>query len=423
MAGLWNRLTAPARIVRRWFHSGRTDAGVYIDADNAQQDATVWAARQYLSRTVAQLPWRVMRETANGGEPAPSSPADWLIHKRPNPEMGSFTFRETLQSWAIMHGNGYAEIERDNRGAPYALWPLHPSRVEPKRDDAGVLFYRVRDANGGGFVDVDAMDIFHVRGYGDGPVGVSVIEFAAQSIGWARATQIFGSTFFGEGMNPSGVVEYDKKLSGPAMEILREELDQVYKGPRGKRTAILDAGMKFTKLAVQPNDAQFIETRQHQVEEVCRWFGVPPHKVMHLLHANFASIEHQSIEVVVDAITPWAKIWEDEADYKLFGPQNRQGFYTKMNLTGLLRGDMAARAAFYTQGFLMGGLTINDYLRSEDRPTIGKPGDVRFVPANMMTLERAIALGQTTPTPAGQQDLPLPPTPPAKDPAADEGAA
>jgi HK97 family phage portal protein len=411
VAGFVNRVVAPARVaVKRYFNVGRTAAGVYVDADRALRDATVWACGQYLAKTIAQLTWHAMRATpGGGGEVASTHPADWLIWKRPNPEMGSFLFRFILMWWAIFKGNGYAEIERDNRGAPYALWPIHPDRVEPKRrDGTGELFYRVWDASGGGYVDLDAMDMFHIRGFGDGIVGVSVIEYAAESIGWALATQVFGSTYFGEGMNPTGVVEVQRALSGDAMKILREELEAVYKGPKGKRTAILDAGMAFKKVSQTPDESQFIETRQHQVEEICRWFGVPPHKVMHLLRATFSNIEHQSIEVVVDSITPWVKIWEDEADYKLFGPQNRQGLYTKMNLKSLMRGDAASRADYYTKLWGIGALTINGILRAEDENPIGPEGDTRFVPANMMTLERAIAAGATATTPAGQQSLPVP---------------
>lgn len=409
---VWNRLTAPVKIAgRRLLHLGRTDSGVYVDADTALKTAACWACVEYLAKTVAQLPWRVMREGPNGGELAQSHPADYLLHKRPNAEMGSFTFRQTMMHWAVMRGNAYAEIQRDNRGAPYALWQIHPDRVEPKRDLIGTLFYRVWNS-GSDYVDIAAQDMLHIRGFGDDVVGVSVIEYAARSIGWTQATEIFGATFFGEGMNPSGIVEKGSALSVPAMEILREELDRLYKGVKGKRYAILDAGMKFTKLATQPNDAQFIETRQHQVEEICRWFGVPPHKVMHLLRATFTNIEHQSIEVVVDSVTPWCKIWEEEGDYKLFGAQNRLGYYTKMNLKGLMRGDSLARGDFYSKTFQIGGLTINDFLRSEDMPTIGAAGDVRFVPANMMTLEHAIKLGETTTTPAGQQSLPVPPATP-----------
>jgi HK97 family phage portal protein len=164
--------------------------------------------------------------------------------------------------WVLRYGNGYAEIERDNRGAPYALWPIHPDRVEPaRRNGHGELFYRVWDEAGGGYVDLAAMDMFHIRGFGDGAVGLSVIEYAAESIGWAQATEIFGATFFGEGMNPSGIVDVQKGLSAGGRRRPARGAGGLYKGPKGKRTAILDAGMKFERLATNPNDAQFIETR------------------------------------------------------------------------------------------------------------------------------------------------------------------
>lgn len=391
----FNRSTAAEKLTGgRRVTTGRTGSGVYIDADEAFKDATVWACIHYRSNMLAQVPWRAMRNDPQQGRIVQDThPVDWLLNKRPNPEMGAFTFRQTLMQWKLRYGNGYAEIERDNRGAAYALWPIHPRRVVPYRDGAGILGYRVYNETGAP-VELDAMDMFHVRGLGDGPVGLSVIEYAAESIGWSRATQIFGATYFGEGMNPSGVVETPKALSPGAMELLRGELDQLYKGPKGKRTVILDGGMKFSRLSTEPNDSQFIETRQHQVEETCRWFQTPPHKAMHLLRATFTNIEHQSIEVVTDVVTPDARIFEDEADYKLFGPQNRGGFYTKMVLQALMRGDAKARAEFYQLMFGMAGLTPNMIAEHEDMNGFGPAGDVRFVPGNMMTLERAIKLGQ-----------------------------
>jgi HK97 family phage portal protein len=175
------------------------------------------------------------------------------------------------------------------------------------------------------------------------------------------------------------------------MEALREEIERLYTGPKGKRTAILDAGIKFTKTAANADESQFIETRQHQVEEICRWFGVPPHKVMHLLRATFSNIEHQSIEVVVDCVTPWVRVFEDEANYKLFGASNRQGFFTKMNLNALLRGDAASRAQFYKTMFELGALSPNDILRLEDMKTIGPHGDQRFRSQNLAPLDPAEA--------------------------------
>lgn len=371
----------------RIVYNGRTLAGVYVDADTALKNATVWACVQYLTKAVGQLPWRAMRETPKGSEVALTHPVDFLLHKRPCPDMGAFNWRQTMLGNALMRGNAYAEIERDNRGMPYALWPIHPERVCVRRATNGQLEYEVWGS--GGNAILSAADMYHVRGFGDGPVGYGVIEYAAQSIGWAQATEVFGSSFFGDGMKPSGVVEVPNKMSPEGLNLLKAEMKSLYAGPRGQKTVFLDNGMKFNPIAMQPNNAQFIETRQHQVEEICRWFGVPPHKVMHLLRSTFSNIEHQAIEVVVDSVTPWVRVFEEEADYKLFGAQNRQNFYTKMSLQALLRGDNASRMQFY-KGLFELGVPLNQILAFEDMNGIGADGDVSFTTNNVQTLERAI---------------------------------
>jgi HK97 family phage portal protein len=401
----WGNQPSTSRIV----HSGRTIAGVYVDADTALKNATVWACVRYLTRAFAQLPWHAMMKDTNGNATVASShPVDWLLNKRPCADYGSFSWREAMLGNALLRGNAYAEIQWDNRGLPYALWPIHPERVCPRRAANGELEYEVW--NSGGNTVLAARDMYHVRGFGDGPVGYNVVEYAAQSIGWAQATEIFGSTFFGEGMNPSLAVKSKKSMTPEGLAALKEEMRTLYKGPKGQRTVYLDADMDVEKLTGTPEEAQFIETRQHQVEEICRWFGCPPHKVMHLLRATFSNIEHQSIEVVVDSITPWARIFEEEADYKLFGAANRQGFYTKMSLQALLRGDNASRMAFY-KGLVELGVPLNQILALEDMNGIGADGDVSFVSNNIQTLKRAIAGPQPQPAAAAvdaNQDNPPP---------------
>lgn len=392
-------------VTSRIIHTGRTAANVYVDADTALRNDTVWACVQYLTKAVAHLPWRVMKVVGQGGDVQDKHPVDWLLHKRPCPDMGAFSWRQTMLGQALLRGNAYAEIEWDNRGMPYALWPIHPDRVRVSRDDAGALQYEVWSK--GGNVVLPASDVFHVRGFGEGAVGYSVVEYAAQSIGWAQATELFGSTYFGEGMNPSGIITSKAGLSPAALELLRADMDRLYKGPKGKRTMILDADMGFQKLTSSPDESQFIESMQHQVEQICRWFGVPPHKVMHLLRATYSNIEHQSIEVVVDSVTPWVRVFEEEADYKLFGAMNRQGFYSKMNMRALLRGDNASRAQFYKALYEMGALSTNDILSLEDMNGIGPDGDKRFRSTNLVPLD------YVDESPAAVDDPVADPVPPA----------
>jgi HK97 family phage portal protein len=393
LAGIWNRLTTEPRYpgASRVPMVMKTLSGVHITPDTAVTVPVVWACLRYLSQTVAVLPWHVMRETDTGGEIVRTHHIDWLLHKRPSKEWSSFQFRETMTHWALRWGNAYAEIERDGAGRPFALWPIHPERVEVCRDpETKVLFYEVDHK-----LEFRAEDIFHIRGFGEGPVGVNVITYAAQSIGWAAAAQLFGATFFGNGMNVAGVVKVKKQLSIEAFQRLKKELASLYGGVRNSnKTAVLDGDMEWSQVSVDPNKAQFIATNQYLVEDICRWFGVPPHKVMHLLRATFSNIEHQAIEVVVDSISPWVKRWEDEADYKLFG-NNRQNFYTKMNMKALMRGDVVSRGNFYQLMRYVGAYSANDILRKEDENTIGPEGDKRVMQSQFTTLER---IGEDPPT-------------------------
>lgn len=394
----------------------QTAAGVRVDPDEALKNATVWACVGYLSRTVGQLPWRVMQQQPNG-DPlrAPGHPLQYLLATRPNKEMSSVTWREVMVGWAVRRGNAVAEIQRDARGVPVALWPIHPSRVDFKRDDAGELLYEVTNSDGSK-VYLQAMDVFHLRGYGEGPVGLDVMAYAAESIGWAQATEVFGASFFGNGANASGFLYAPGKLSPDAYKNIERKLKDKHGGPKkSNRTMIVDGGMKFEKQTTDPNDAQFIETRQHQVEEICRWFGVPPHKVMHMLRSTFSNIEHQSIEVVVDSISPWAVRIEQEGDYKLFG-QNRRGFFNKLDLKGLLRGDFKSRQQGLQIMRRNGVINGNEWRRLEDMDGIGDEGEMFIVERNMTTLD---ALGQqpvagatdpaqhVDPQPDPQEDTPV----------------
>lgn len=399
--GILNRLTTEPRYPGggRVSSASRTLAGVTITPDTAVTIATVWACLRYLSQTVAVLPWHVFRLGKRGAEVATTHPIDWMLWKRVSAEWSSFQFRETLIHWALRWGNGYSEIERDQANRPFALWPIHPERVqvcratEAETSDGGVpinvgdLFYEVNNGTNG-TTTIAARDMFHLRGFGEGPVGVNVIHYAAQSLGWARAAQLFGASFFGNGANVAGVVINKKPLKAEGLKRQRAEFEQLYKGVRNAhKTAFLDNEADWKAIGIDPEKSQLVETHQLLIEEICRWFGVPPHKVMHLLRATFSNIEHQAIEVVVDSITPWAKRLEDEADYKLFG-NNRSGFYSKINLNGLMRGDSAARAAFYKNMRDIGAYSVNRILELEDENTIGADGDKHTMQSGFTTLER-----------------------------------
>lgn len=386
----------------RVYNGMRTVAGVAITPDNAVTLPAVWACLRYLTQTVGVLPWHALADGERGAEVQSRNPVDYLIYERPNEECSSFQFRETLLHWALRWGNGYAEIERDQANRPFALWPIHPDRVQVCRDEnTGKLFYEVSNGTNG-TVDVDLMNMFHLRGFGEGPVGVNVIEYAAQSLGWARAVQLFGASFFGNGATPTTVVLNKRKMSEPALEEQRIAFEELYKGPaKANKTAYLDMDADIKAIGLDAEKSQLIETHQYLVEDVCRWFGVPPHKVMHLLRATFSNIEHQAIEVVVDSISPWTKRFEDEANYKLFG-RNRRGLYTKMNMNALLRGDTQSRMEWYKGMVGIGAYSPNRVLESEDENRIGPEGDIHVMQSQNVTLDR-IASGETGPVASATQ--------------------
>lgn len=367
--------------------SSGTVAGVHITPDNVLSIPTAWACHRYLTQTVAVLPWHAMKGVDGGAEIQSRHPVDYLLHKRPNPEMSSFQFRETLLGMAVRWGNGYAEIERDDLGRPLALWPLQSERTTVCRDEnTGELFYEVNNG-ASGKVQIEARNMFHIRGFSEGPVGISVVDVARQSLGWARAAQLYGASFFGNGATPSVVVKNKTALTVDGLKAQKAEFSQLYRGAtKAHKTAHIDNDASIEVLTFNAQETQLIETHMFLVEEVCRWFGVPPHKVSHLLRATFSNIEHQAIEAVTDSISPWVKRFEDEADHKLFG-NNRSGIYTKMNMTALLRGDSASRAAFYKEMVQVGAMSPNEVRGLEDLNSIGPDGDIHVMQSQNVTLE------------------------------------
>lgn len=418
-----NRLTRPDRYISTRTRSrGRSLAGPVITPDTAMQVATVWAATRYLSQTVGNLTWRVKRYTTSGGtENSPRHPVDWLIWRRPNPDWSSFQFRETLTHWAIRHGNGYAEIERNDFGIPIALWPMHPDSVQAMRRQTPPYELYYEFSNGETRVELPARDVFHVRGYGDNEVGLSVIQLAAESIGWQKAVQLFGAAFFGNGMQPSGVVINKKGITPEGLEAQKAAWEEEHKGPRNKmKTFFLDNDAEYKAITSTARDAQLVEIDKHLVVEICRWIGVPPSKVMDLTQAHYNNIEHESISVVVDSVKPWVTRFEDEADAKLFGPANRNGFWTEMDLRDLLRGDMKATMEYRRGMVQVGALSPNEIREEDGLNSLGPEGDVHVMQQQMVPLKR-IKAAEKAPEPQKQIAPPQPRLPaPEPEPVEDD---
>lgn len=402
-------LKNPAKWLMDWSLGRKTRAGEYVNEQTSLSLAAYYACMRCIAEDIAKLPLLTYQRIARGKERATEHWAYKLLHDRPNPMQTSFTFREVMTSRAVSWGGGFAEIEKNGRGETLALWPIHPSRVTIEWETDTRIRYLVRGNRNSNQPSrtflIPPERMFHVRGLGDEIYGWSVARIGAESLGLAMAAQSFGAGFFGNGSHPIGVLEHPDKLEPEAQDKLRRDWSEMYTGPENAfKPAILEQGMKWNKLGIPPNEAQFLETRQFQTEEICRWFRMPPHKIQHLLRSTFSNIEEQSIEYVVDTLTPWAVRWEQEIAFKILNLPQDEEIFAEHLLLGLLRGDQTKRSNFMRTLFGIGALSQNDIREIENMNTIGPDGDVYYVPLNMIRSE----LAATAPMPGTQTAQPEP---------------
>lgn len=336
----------------------RSASGIRVTPQKALSLSAYLACQRVISEDTAKLPLIVYRRLDRGKERAPEHPAYPIVHDQPNPDMSSMAFRETLTHHAMGWGNGYAEIQRVGAGGVHAMWPIHPSRVEMVRNQDGAWVYRVWSDDGGYYV-LEPDRMFHIHGMGfDGRTGYSIARMAAESLGVAIATQQFGGRFFSNGLNIGGVYQTDKKLSDTGYQRLRKSMEDVHAGvDNAHKAMILEEGLKFAKTTIPPDEAQWLETRQFQVEDICRWHRVSPHKVQHLLRSTFNNIEHLGLEHVTDTLMPWEVRWEQEIQRKIIRDPN---YFAEHLNDALLRGDTMSRYQAHNLSITGGWGTRNE---------------------------------------------------------------
>lgn len=335
------------RDVRAWIGGQPVHSGVTVNEQTAMRYITVYSCVRVLAETLASLPLFVYRERPAGGrEKARDHPVYYLLHDQPNDEMTSFTFRETQMGHLVISGNCYSVITQNRRGEVIDLYPLPWHQVVPRRNlETNKIEYQVNDR--GKIEILPAEKIFHIPGLGyDGIMGYSPIRMAREAIGLGLAATEFAARFYGQGMNIGGVLEHPQKLSDKAYEHLQKSLEERGAGLANSwRPLILEEGMKWTRIPMPMTDAQFIETRKLNRDEICGLFRVPPHMVANLERATFSNVEHLSLEFIMYTMLPWIQRWEQTINWKLFTRQEReQGYYVKFNVSGLLRGDAKSRA-------------------------------------------------------------------------------
>ena len=300
------------------FLFGRTTSGKPVNETTAMQTTAVYACVRILSEAVASLPVHVYRYREDGGkEKVIDHPLYQVLHDEPNPEMTSFVFRETLMSHLLIWGNAYAQIIRDGAGRVLALYPLLPNKMDVQRDDKGEIYYvysRSSDENPNfkeyGDIQLKKEDVLHIPGLGfDGLIGYSPIAMAKNAVGMTLACEEYGASFFANGANPGGVLEHPGVLKDPSK--VRESWNAVYRGTNNAhKIAVLEEGMKYQQIGIPPEEAQFLETRKFQINEIARLYRIPPHMIGDLDKSSFSNIEQQSLEFVKYTLDPWVARWE-----------------------------------------------------------------------------------------------------------------
>lgn len=371
-----------------------SNVGLFICEESAMRTSAVYACVRVLAETVASLPFPLYKRLLRGKEKAIYHPLYSLLHDVPNHEMTSFSFRETMMTYLLLWGNAYALIQYKGK-YPTELWPLHPSRVYVDRHSVTKeLVYKYSDEND--MYEYSTNQILHIPGLSyNGITGLSPVGLARQTIGLAQATEEFGSRFFSNGARPGGILEHPGIVKDP--EKLRKSWEEVYKGVRNShKIAVLEEGMQYKEIGIPPNDAQFLETRKFQLNEICRMFRVPPHLVGDLERATFSNIEHQSIDFVVHTIRPWLVRWEQAIQRCLISEGERSLYFAKFTVDGLLRGDFKTRMDGYAVGRQNGWYSANDIREFEDLNPISEDmgGDLYLVNGNMMTATAALKVGK-----------------------------
>ena len=394
------------------FFMGGTTSGKAVTERSAMQMTAVYSCVRILSEAVAGLPLHLYKYTDSGGKAMALDHSLYrLLHDEPNPEMSSFVFRETLMTHLLLWGNAYAQIIRNGKNEIVALYPLMPNKMSVDRDENGRLYYTYYRGSDEAIknkefaVTLQPSDVLHIPGLGfDGLVGYSPIAMAKNAIGMAIACEEYGAKFFANGAAPGGVLEHPGTIKDP--QRVRESWQSTFGGSgNANKIAVLEEGMKYTPIGISPEQAQFLETRKFQINEIARIFRVPPHMVGDLEKSSFSNIEQQSLEFVKYTLDPWVIRWEQSIQRSLLNSEEKKKYFAKFNVEGLLRGDYQSRMNGYAIGRQNGWMSANDIreLENLDRIPAEDGGDLYLINGNMLPLKNAGAFANT-PTDDGKEE-------------------
>lgn len=377
------------------FQFGTAASGKSVTEQTAIQISAVYACVRVLAETIASLPLHVYESDGKGGSRiAREHPLDYLVHDAPNEEMTSYQWREQMMTQILLHGNSYSQIVRSGKTNILSIYPLMSGSMTVDRAENGKIQYEYATSDGESIL-LDPAEVLHIPGMGfDGIMGYSPIALMKTTLGLTLAAEEYGSKVFSNGATPSGVLTHPNRPKD--MEAVRRSWNKAYGGSANAgKVAVLVEGMKFERISMPNNEAQFLETRKFQVSEICRIYRVPPHMVGDLEHATFSNIEHQSISFAVHTIRPWLVRIEQAMNKALLAEGDRGKLFFQFNMDGLMRGDYKSRMEGYAIARQNGWMSANDILSRENMNPIPdeEGGNLYLVNGNMVPITQA---GQQT---------------------------
>jgi HK97 family phage portal protein len=354
------------------FNGGPTDSGENVTVDGSLQIGTVWACVRLIAQTIATLPLQVFRTDSGGhGVIAPDHALYRLLHDRPNADMTAVEFWEAAVSHLLLWGNAYLAVRR--MGARIAaIYPMRPDRVTVRREPDGSLTYSY--TWNGQTETLRDSDVLHIKGFSlDGYLGLSPIAMARNSLGAARAAERASAAIFRNGMRPSGTLTAPGYLTPAQREDAKKILENFKGAQNNGSVPLLEGGWKFDSLSIPPNDAQMLETRAFNVEELCRWFDVPPIMIGHMEKTTSwgSGVEQIMLHFYTTCLRTHLVRIESAINTGLLTPNDQaKGVFARFNHEGLLRADSTGRASYLSTMVQNGLMTRNEARAKENLPRI-----------------------------------------------------
>ena len=372
-----------------WSQFGVSAAGQQVNEKTALQLSTVWACTRLISETISTLPLGLYMRSGAGRVSADGHPIYTIIHSRPNTDSTAAVFWEAVIASMLLRGNGFAEKKYIGTRL-VALEFLVPGRLTISRDIKGNRRFRYTERDGEQR-EIPESRIFRIPGFTlDGDWGVSVIEYGSSVFGSALAASSAANSTFEKGLAPTVAFTVDRVLKPEQRDDFRKSIELISGAINAGKSPVLEGGIDAKTIGINPKDAQLIESRQFGVEELCRWFRVPPHMVGHTSNSTSwgTGIEQQMIGFLTFTLRPWLTRIEQAINKDLLAPYDQTRYYAEFSVEGLLRADSAARAQYESTMVNNGIMTRDEVRRLENLPPMGGNADVLTVQTALVPIDQ-----------------------------------